>query len=147
MYQHILLATDGSELSGKAVQHALALAKLGQSQITAINISPIYPRSYFEGSSVVDMKEVENIQKGWHDAAQAVVDKVAAQGAAEGVPVKALVVQSDLVAEALLKTAEKEHCDLIVMASHGYKGLKRLLLGSETQHVLTHATIPVLVLR
>jgi len=57
------------------------------------------------------------------------------------------VIKSDLIAEALLETAKKENCDLIVMASHGYRGLKRLLLGSETQHVLTHATIPVLVLR
>ena len=147
MYNHILLATDGSELSDKAVQHALALAKLGQTQITVVNISPNYPRSYFEGSAVIDLKEVERIQQGWLDAAQAVVDKVVAQGTAAGVPIKGIVVQSDLVAESLLKAAEKEHCDLIVMASHGYRGIKRLLLGSETQHVLTHATIPVLVLR
>ena len=75
------------------------------------------------------------------------LDKVVAEGASAGVPVKALVVQSDLVAESLLKVADSEKCDLIVMASHGYKGLKRLLLGSETQHVLTHAKVPVLVLR
>lgn len=147
MYHHILLATDGSDLSEKAVQHALALAKLGQTQVTAVNISPNYPRSYFEGAANIDPKEIARIQKGWTDAAQAVVDKVVADGAAAGVPVKAMVIQSDLVAESLLKAAEQEHCDLIVMASHGYKGIKRLLLGSETQHVLTHAKIPVLVLR
>ena len=146
MYQHILLATDGSDLSAKAVQHALALAKVSSAQVTALNVTPIYARSYFEGS-IADPAEVARIEKSWNEAAQAVVDKVVAEGAAMGVPVNAKVVQSDLVAESILHAAEKEKCDLIVMASHGYKGLKRLLLGSETQYVLTHATIPVLVLR
>ena len=64
-----------------------------------------------------------------------------------GVKAKAVTVSSDLVAEAILAAARKHKCDLIVMASHGRKGLKRLLLGSETQHVLTHGEVPVLVLR
>jgi nucleotide-binding universal stress UspA family protein len=72
---------------------------------------------------------------------------VKAQGSAEGVTVKAVVAKSDLVAEAVISAAKKHKCDLIVMASHGRKGIKRLLLGSETQHVLTHSHIPVLVLR
>ncbi|MCS4291888.1 MAG: universal stress protein [Comamonas sp.] len=147
MYQHILLATDGSALSEKAVQHALALAKLSHAQVTAVNISPNYPRSYFEGSTMQNPDDIARIEQGWERAAQGVVDKVVAEGAAAGVPIKTLVIKSDLIAEALLETAQKENCDLIVMASHGYRGLKRLLLGSETQHVLTHATIPVLVLR
>ncbi|MEG0920433.1 MAG: universal stress protein [Comamonas sp.] len=146
MYKNILLATDGSDLSEKAVQHALALAKMAGAQVTTVNVSPIYPRNYFEGSGA-DPAEAARIEKGWLDAAQAVVNKVVAEGAVIGVPVKALVAQSDLVAESILQVAEKEQCDLIVMASHGYKGLKRLLLGSETQHVLTHAKVPVLVLR
>ena len=70
-----------------------------------------------------------------------------AQGSAEGVTVKAVIAKSDLVAEAVISAAKKHKCDLIVMASHGRKGIKRLLLGSETQHVLTHSHIPVLVLR
>ncbi|TNR03617.1 universal stress protein, partial [Escherichia coli] len=61
--------------------------------------------------------------------------------------VKTVIAKSDLVAEAVIATARKYECDLIVMASHGRKGIKRLLLGSETQHVLTHSHIPVLVLR
>ena len=68
-------------------------------------------------------------------------------GEGEGVEVKAVLAKSDLVAEAIIAAAKKHKCDLIVMASHGRKGLKRLLLGSETQHVLTHSHIPVLVLR
>ena len=62
-------------------------------------------------------------------------------------PCEAITVRSDLVAEAILNAAKKHKCDLVVMASHGRRGLKRLLLGSETQHVLTHGNIPVLVLR
>ena len=147
MYQHILIATDGSDLSEKAVQHGLALAQVSQAQVTALKVAPYYPRSYFEGSTVQDPKDISRVEQDWVAAAQQVVDKVAAQGAAMGVVVTARVVQSDLVAETLLDTAEKLNCDLIVMASHGYKGIKRLLLGSETQHVLTHAKIPVLVLR
>ena len=146
MYNHILLATDGSELSDKAVQHALALAKLGQTQITVVNISPNYPRSYFEGSLTQSQADIARFEKNWTDAAQTIVDKVVSEGAALGVPVEAVVVKSDFIAESILETAEKAQCDLVVMASHGYKGIKRLLLGSETQHVLTHAKIPVLVL-
>jgi len=76
-----------------------------------------------------------------------VVDAVAKSTAAKGLTVKAVTVKSDLVSEAIIATAKKHKCDLIVMASHGRKGVKRLLLGSETQQVLTHSHIPVLVLR
>lgn len=64
-----------------------------------------------------------------------------------GIKTKAVVVRSDVVSDAILSTIKKQGCDLVVMASHGRKGIKRLLLGSETQHVLTHATVPVLVLK
>jgi nucleotide-binding universal stress UspA family protein len=93
------------------------------------------------------MVDVKRIEQQWSDAAQELVDKVKAQGSAEGVTVKAVIAKSDLVAEAVISAAKKHKCDLIVMASHGRKGIKRLLLGSETQHVLTHSHIPVLVLR
>jgi nucleotide-binding universal stress UspA family protein len=95
----------------------------------------------------VDANDVKRIESQWGDAAQAMVDGVKAQGDAQGVAVKAVIAKSDLVAEAIISAAKKHKCDLIVMASHGRKGLKRLLLGSETQHVLTHSHIPVLVLR
>ena len=93
------------------------------------------------------MNDVKRIEAQWGDAAQAMVDGVKAQGGAQGVTVKAVIAKSDLVAEAVISAAKKHKCDLIVMASHGRKGIKRLLLGSETQHVLTHSHIPVLVLR
>ena len=74
-------------------------------------------------------------------------DEVGKAAEKAGVKAKAITVRSNLVAEAILAAARKNKCDLVVMASHGRKGLKRLLLGSETQHVLTHGEVPVLVLR
>ncbi|MNY71398.1 universal stress protein UspE [compost metagenome] len=80
-------------------------------------------------------------------SAQQQLAAIAATGQARGVAVKTSVMKSDLIAETLIDVAKEQGADLIVMASHGRKGLKRLLLGSETQHVLTHSTVPVLVLR
>lgn len=147
MYQRILIATDGSKLSDKAVESGLSLAALSGASVVALKVVPRYPRSYFEGGVPADVADVRRIEKQWSDAAQAELDKVKARGAGEGVTVKAVVAKSDLIAEAVISAAKKHKCDLIVMASHGRKGIKRLLLGSETQHVLTHSHIPVLVLR
>ncbi|MBI3101871.1 MAG: universal stress protein [Burkholderiales bacterium] len=147
MYQRILIATDGSKLSDKAVKDGLELAAQCGASVVALKVVPRYPRSYFEGGLPVDLSDVRHIEKQWTDAAQAEVDGVKIQGQALGVNVKPVVAKSDLVAEALISAAKKHKCDLIVMASHGRKGIKRLLLGSETQHVLTHSHIPVLVLR
>lgn len=147
MYKRILIATDGSPLSDRAVETGLSLAALSGAAVVALKVVPRYPRSYFEGGLPVDTTDIKRIEKQWGDAAQALVDGVKASGDAQGVDVKAIVAKSDLVAEAVISAAKKHKCDLIVMASHGRKGLKRLLLGSETQHVLTHSHIPVLVLR
>lgn len=147
MYKRILIATDGSKLSDKAVQSGLDLAELAGAAVVALKVVPRYPRSYFEGGMPVDTSDVRRIEKQWSEAAQAMVDTVKKTGEARGVAVKAVVAKSDLVAEAVIAAAKKHKCDLIVMASHGRKGIKRLLLGSETQHVLTHSHIPVLVLR
>jgi nucleotide-binding universal stress UspA family protein len=110
-------------------------------------VVPRYPRSYLEGGVTVDNAEIKRIEAQWAEQAQAMLDKVKAEGKAVGVTVKTSIAKSDLVAEAIMSAATKQKADLIVMASHGRKGLKRLLLGSETQHVLTHSQIPVLVLR
>ena len=147
MYKRILVATDGSELSSKAVQSAIALAALSGAALVALKVVPRYPRAYMEGSLPVAAQNIKKIEAQWAASAQAEVDAVRAEASAQGVSAKAVVAKSDLVAEALIAAAKKHKCDLIVMASHGRKGIKRLLLGSETQHVLTHSHIPVLVLR
>ena len=147
MYKRILVATDGSTLSKKAVASAIELAALSGAELVAVKITPRYPQSYFEGSLPLSQTEVSKIEKQWADTAQKVVDAVAKAGKAKGVNVKPVVVKSDIVSDAVIAAAKKHKADLIVMASHGRRGIKRLLLGSETQQVLTHASVPVLVLR
>ncbi len=147
MYQRILVATDGSTLSKKAVSSAIALAKLSGAELVALKVIPRYPQSYFEGGLALPASDVAKVEKQWAEHGQAVVDAIAKSSAAKGLTVKAVTAKSDLVSDAIIATAKKHKCDLIVMASHGRKGIKRLLLGSETQQVLTHSHIPVLVLR
>lgn len=147
MYKRILVATDGSTLSKKAVRNAIDLAAAVGADLVALYVVPRYPVSYFEGGVTISMEDVERTEKQWSEKGQAVVDAVQEAAQAEGIKAKAVVVRSDLVAESIIAAVKKHKCDLVVMASHGRKGIKRVLLGSETQHVLTHSTVPVLVLR
>lgn len=147
MYERILVATDGTTLSKKAVSSALALAKLSGAELVALKVVPRYPQSYFEGGLALPASEIAKVEQQWAAHGQAVVDAVAKAAKAKGVTAKGLIAKSDVVSDAIIATAKKNKCDLIVMASHGRKGVKRLLLGSETQQVLTHSHIPVLVLR
>lgn len=147
MYQKILVATDGSPLSKKAVTSAIELAALAGAELVALKVIPRYPQSYFEGGLALQAAEISRVEQQWADAAQAVVDAVQKAGMSKGVKTKAITVKSDLISDAVIAAAKKHKCDLIVMASHGRRGIKRLLLGSETQLVLTHSHVPVLVLR
>ncbi len=147
MYQRILVATDGSTLSKKAVSSAIAMAKLTGAELVALKVVPRYPQSYFEGGLALPLSDINKLEKQWAAHGQAIVDAVAKSSSAKGLTVKAVIAKSDLISEAIIATAKKHKCDLIVMASHGRKGIKRLLLGSETQQVLTHSHVPVLVLR
>jgi nucleotide-binding universal stress UspA family protein len=147
MYQRILIATDGTALSQTAVTSAIELAALCGAELVAITVVPRYPQSYFEGSIALQPEETLRIEKQWEEQGQSVVELVKKAAADKGVTTQAVIVKSDVVSDALITEADKHQCDLIVMASHGRRGLQRLLLGSETQHVLTHSTIPVLVIR
>ncbi len=147
MYKNILIASDGSRLSDKAVASGLSLAALCGAKVVALKVVPRYPRNYFDGGLPIDRTSITRIEKEWTENAHAVLAKIRDRGTDEGVMVKTVVVKSDLVAEAVIAAADKHGCDLIVMASHGRRGVKRLLLGSETLNVLTHSEIPVLVLR
>ena len=147
MYQRILVATDGSDLSAKAVTHAIDLAKLCGAELVALKVVPRYPQAYFEGGLAIPQEDIERVESVWADEAHAVVEAVKNQSEAKGVQTRALTIKSDLIADTIIAAVAKHACDLVVMASHGRKGIKRLLLGSETQHVLTHSTVPVLVLR
>lgn len=147
MYQCILIATDGSALSRKAVISAIELAALTGAQMVALKVIPRYPVSYFEGGMSVETMEVATAEQQWAEDALSVVESVKASAHVKGVEVKAVTTSSDQIAESIIATAKKHKCDLIVMASHGHHGLKRLLLGSKTTQVLAHSLIPVLVFR
>jgi nucleotide-binding universal stress UspA family protein len=147
MYKRIMVATEGSHLSQKAVDSAIELAVLSKAELLAVNVIPHYIQTYFEGSFAVSDVDSQKIEKDWAETAQKVLDKVEAQAKAKGVVTGTKVVKSDDIAHGLMDQANHYKADLIVMASHGRKGIKRLLLGSETLAVLTHVKIPVLVLR
>ena len=147
MFQRILVATDGSTLSKKAVAHAVSLAALSGADLVALKVVPRYPMSYFEGGVALAAAEVARVEQQWAESGQAIVDAVQKLALAKSVKCRAVVSKSDLVSDAIIACAKKHKCDLIVMASHGRRGIKRLLLGSETQQVLTHSHVPVLVLR
>ena len=147
MFTRIMLATDGSKLSQKAVKNAIDMASKFNAELVAVKVIPRYVQTYFEGSFTVADIDVKSIEAQWAAGAQQVLDKIATSAAAKGVIVKTSVIKSDDISDGLVKAANKMKADLIVMASHGRKGVKRLLLGSETQNVLTHSEVPVLVLR
>ncbi len=147
MYKRILVATDGSSLSKKAVANAIALAASCGAELVALKVIPRYPQTYFEGSIPLSAAEIARIEKQWVDAAEENLASVQKNATAKGVACKGVTVKSDVVSDAIISAAKKHKADLIAMASHGRKGIKRLLLGSETQQVLTHSHTPVLVLR
>lgn len=147
MYKRILVSTDGSELSGKAVDHAIALAKVHGAELVALKVIHLQAEDHWDGALIRDAAAKAEQENRWTAASQALVDGVKTAAQAAGVKVQAMTEKSNFVADTVIDVAKKTDCDLIVMASHGRRGLARVLLGSETQHVLTHSHIPVLVLR
>jgi len=147
MYKHILLPTDGSPLSARAAAEGIRLAKALGARVTALHVIP--PPTPIaigrtRGVGYATLEEREALDQREAAKALGLVEKAA--GAA-GVPCKLEALKGDYPAEAILATAKKRRCDLILMASHGRRGLQALLLGSETQKVLAHATVPVIVHR
>lgn len=147
MYKKILVAADGSAISKKAITAAVELASVSGGELIAVKVSPRFNQNYFEGAILLNLEEVAKIEQAWGQSAQKVLDGVVKVAKAKGVNAKTFVVKSDVVSDALIAVAKKQKADLIVMASHGRKGIKRILMGSETQQVLTHSTVPVLVVR
>lgn len=143
MYATILVPTDGSELSLKAADAAIALAKTLGSRLVTWSSAEIFTLPFAEQAYVDQTLYREQALK----EAQASVQAVAQRAAAAGVPCEAISGQSDSAWQGIIDTAKAKGCDLIFMASHGRRGVAALLLGSETQKVLTHSTIPVLVYR
>lgn len=147
MYTHILIPTDGSKFSAHAVAHGVAVAKAMGARVSGLFVAPAPTPLVFDGLLPVDyMQPDEHAALTARAAAQYLGHiELAAQQA--GVPFQGLTVTGDFPADAILQAAKQQRCDLIVMASHGRRGLAGILLGSETQKVLTQAKIPVLVCR
>ena len=149
MYKHILVPTDGSKLSLKAAKEAAKLAQKLKARITAIYvIEPYMPSSTGETAFLIRQAGLEeSYAKAMKEHAAAVLGKVERAASAAKVRCDGLSVSSFRPWEAIIKSARAKKCDLIVMASHGRRGLAGLLLGSETHKVLTHSKTPVLVCR
>jgi nucleotide-binding universal stress UspA family protein len=147
MYKHLLVPTDGSKLSDKAVAQGITLAKALGASVTFLHTTPGMPTPiYAEGVSVGMVSRKEYNQRTKAEAMK-VLDKVAAKAKAAGVDSKVAHVTSDAPWESIIAVAAKVKADAVVMASHGRRGIAGLLLGSETTKVLTHSTVPVLVVR
>jgi nucleotide-binding universal stress UspA family protein len=149
MYRHILIASDGSSLAGKGLDAALALASALQAKATLVTVSDPWQAVMAAEPSGLAMG-AELREEGRRDKqaqAQAVIDDARARATRAGVALDAVYVPERLADEAILETAASCGADLIVMASHGHRGLRKLLLGSQTQAVVSRGHLPVLVVR
>jgi nucleotide-binding universal stress UspA family protein len=147
MYKNLLVATDGSKLSEKAVTHAIALAQAVGAKMTAFYAAPDYPLpAYADGVVYEPVSRKEYAKLAAADAAK-VLEAAVAKATSAGVECASAFTIAAAPWEAILAAAKKHKADVIVMASHGRRGISAVLLGSETQKVLTHAKVPVLVYR
>jgi len=145
MYKHILIPTDGSELSKKAIDQGTRLAKALNAKVTAITVSAPFHVFATEPGMVTDTpaeykKRIAALTAKYLKAARDAA-------AAAGVPCDAVEVEHEHPYQAIIDTAKKRGCDAIVMASHGRRGISAVVLGSETVKVLTHSNVPVVVVR
>jgi nucleotide-binding universal stress UspA family protein len=146
MFKTILLPTDGSSLSDKATETAIRFAQVHGARIVGICVAQPFPFvPMADGAAVIPDAEVFDTQMG--NVARSNLGKMSAACAAANVPFEGVIGNSASPYQEIVAAAEKHQCDIILMASHGRKGLNKLLLGSETQKVLAHTTLPVLVLR
>ncbi len=145
MYTHILIATDGSELATKALRHGLQLAKLCGARVTAVTVTePFTNVMTGELAVAFPVADYERIAAA---NANAIFAKVREAATAAGIACETEHVAGRFAAAGIIETAKDMDCDLIVMASHGRRAIKRMLLGSQALDVLTHSTVPVLVVR
>jgi nucleotide-binding universal stress UspA family protein len=147
MYKNILVATDGSKLSDKAIVHAIGLAQAVGAKITIFFAAPDYPLPAYADGVVYEPVSRKEYTKLAAADAEKILDAAAAKGTAAGVESTTAYSIAAAPWEAILAAAKKHKCDAIVMASHGRRGVSALLLGSETQKVLTHSKLPVVVVR
>ena len=147
MHKKILLPTDGSNSSRNAMGHAMAFAKALKAKVIGLHIVPAFHMPRDEGDLMPTSTMLKKRVDEEHTArAKQLLDEVEASAKDAGVKCQCMVGINDTIHEEIIGTAEKQGCDLIIMASHGHAGMTALLLGSETAKVLTHTRLPVLVL-
>lgn len=148
MYSHILVPTDGSELSINAARQAVELAKLCKARMTVVMVSPSYRQLQQDGFIVPTNNTVrERWEVQMAERAQKVLGGICADAGKSGVQCQSVHAFGDAPYEAIIETANKNGCDMIAMGSHGHGGVKQFFVGSETTRVLSHTKIPVMVYR
>ncbi len=147
MYKHILIPTDGSILSRHAALAGVSLARAVGARVTALFAAPAATPIVFRDALPVGYRTPEKHARAIEKSAAAYLSVIEKAAKSAGVPCEGISVTNDFPADAILAVAKKRKCDLIFMASHGRRGLRGVLLGSETQKVLTGSTLPVLVYR
>jgi len=146
MFKHILISTDGSELATKGVQRGLELAKALDAKATIITVTALWgPLHSARGARLEST--IAALKKEADDEAGRVLEEVKYMAQNLGVSIETVYKTDMSPAEAIVRTAENKNCDLIVMSSHGHRGLRRALLGSQTSEVVNLAEMPVLVIR
>ncbi len=147
MFKHILVPTDGSEFSTQTVQRALSFAKDAGAKVTFFFAKPDYPIAFYGEGALIDPTTPEKFADMANQQAERILSACEGMAKAMEVPCATCSSVSDIPYVGIIQAAESTGCDLIFMASHGRRGIAALLLGSETQKVLTHSKIPVLVYR
>ena len=145
MFKHLLIATDGSELAAKAVTAGLTLARELKARVAAVTASEPWS-AMVSGDDLPFTFPIAEYEKASAEGAQRILAKVQEEAGRLGLDCETVYV-TDFPAEAIIATAKARECDLIVMASHGRRGVARLLLGSQASKVVTLSTIPVLICR
>lgn len=148
MYANILLSTDGSDVARKGVEHGIALAKALNAKATIVTVTEPLPIDYgggFDSGWVPSQEDIDSFDAACKQRADRVLDQARAMADRSGLSVELLHVPNAHPATAIVDTAKSRGCDLIVMASHGRRGLRKLLLGSQTSEVLVNGSVPVLV--
>lgn len=146
MFHKILLPTDGTELCDRAVDAGIALATTVGASVVAVHAAPLTTHVVYGHAGPSDVV-LEHLRRDAQERGERLMAAVAERVAAAGVGCETKLVTDDHPWQAIIAAAEETGCDVIVMASHGRRGLSALLLGSETTKVLTHTRIPVLVIR
>ncbi len=145
MFKHILLPTDGSELSAAAIQQGVRFAKSINAKVTGLCVMPQQRTFYYE--TAIPTETLEQVTQRYREAAEEYLSAIEKEAKEAGVECGVVYERNDSPYEAIIRVAQQKGCDLIMMASHGRRGVGAFLLGSETQKVLTHSRIPVLVFR